>query len=259
MYEKIKEKIHTKYIGRNIYYVKSTDSTNLLAKRESNLDDGTVFMADEQTQGRGRNGKIWISQNNEGLWMSILLKPDINPEKLSALTLIAGLCVVKTLREKYDADAFIKWPNDIVLSKKKLGGILCEAAFSDGLLSYAVVGIGINLFQESFDDEIENIACSLYGVYDKKVDKQMLCADILNIFEPMYEEFLKNGIDTFLAEYKNYCITLGKEIRVIKDGVEENGVAVDITNSGELIVESQQGESTVFSGEVSVRGLFDYI
>ncbi len=259
MCEKIKEKLNTEYIGRNLCYVKTTDSTNLLARRESCRSDGTVFIADEQTDGRGRNGKKWISKKADGLWMSILLKPKISPQRLSALTLLAGLCVVKTLREKYDADAFVKWPNDIVLSRKKLGGILCEAAFEKDSVSYAVVGIGINLFCESFDKEIENIACSLHSECGKKADKDTLCADILNTFEPMYTKFLKSGINAFLPEYKKYCITLGKEITVIKNGEEQNAVAEDVNENGELIVKTQKGVFPVLSGEVSVRGIFGYV
>lgn len=259
MCEKIKNKLNTGFIGKRIISVEQTDSTNSLAKRENEKENGTVFIASRQTNGRGRNGRKWISSNDDGLWMSILLKPMILPQKLSALTLLAGLCVVKVLREKYGADAFVKWPNDIVLSQKKLGGILCESAFEGDSVSYAIVGIGINLFCESFDKEIENIACSLYAECGNRVERETICADILNLFEQMYTEFLKSGINAFLPEYKKYCITLEKEIKVIKNGEEQKAVAKDITPNGELIIETEKGVFPVISGEVCVRGLFGYV
>ena len=136
--------INTKYLGRNIVHKEEIDSTNSLAKRENKMPHGTVFMADFQTNGRGRRGNTWISKKNEGLWFSILLKPDNSSDNLSCITLVMGLAVNKALTNFIDIKTGIKWPNDIVLNNKKVCGILSEIAYKNNEIDYIVLGVGIN-------------------------------------------------------------------------------------------------------------------
>ena len=191
--------------------------------------------------------------------MSILLKPDIPPYEVSMLTLTAGLCAVLAIRSLCGADVMIKWPNDIVLNKKKLCGILCEMSAETDRTEYAVCGIGINLNQASFPDEIKNIATSLYIETGKKTKRALAASRFLYFFEKKYYEYLNNGAKDILSEYKKYCITIGKEVVISCGGKEYNAIAKGIGKDGSLIVFDGKKRRAVSSGEVSVRGIFGYI
>lgn len=257
--EEIQSWLTTEYFGRNAVCVHETDSTNDLAKRESSMPEGTVFTADIQTAGKGRRGKSWVSGNGDGLWMSILIKPDIMPQQLSGITLVTGLAVAKALIEITGAEVLIKWPNDIVLERKKLCGILCEMSAEINAINYAVCGIGINLNKSVFDGEIGDVACSVMSVTGKKTNRGEVCAKVLNHFEPLYSQYLSEGIESIIGEYKKYCVTIGKTVNIVKGKEVIKAKAVDLNTSGELLIETENGRETVSSGEVSVRGLFGYI
>ena len=256
-FEKIKSGLKTEVLGKNIVYEEITTSTNDMAKKGYNNSSGTVFLADTQTAGRGRNGKKWNSENPDGLWISILLKPQISLEKFSVFTLLAGLSIAKALTKLTGEKIFIKWPNDIVLDNKKLCGILCETVIKDDRPAI-VCGIGINLNTSEFDDEIKDIACSLYTKTNKKFLREEVLSCVLNELEPLYYSFIKNGIFDVLDEYKKYCITIGKEVVIEKNTQKENAKAVDINENGELVIIKDNKKINIKSGEVSVHGLFGY-
>lgn len=251
--------LNTEFIGRNFVFKEETDSTNSLAKRENENSSGTVFMADFQTNGRGRRGNTWISKKNEGLWFSILLKPDRFLEKLSCITLVMGLAVNYALNKITGTKTFIKWPNDIVLNNKKVCGILCEISYKNNEVDYIILGVGINLYTEKFDDEIKKIATSVFLETGKKIDKFELLAEILNQFEPLYFEYLKNGMKNIINDYKINCVTLDREVLVVMGDEKYKAYAKDINKDGELIVLVDGKSVAVSSGEVSVRGLFGYV
>lgn len=247
------ENINTEFVGRNIYYFDTTDSTNNEAKKHNDCPDGTVFVARVQTAGRGRKGRSWTS-DSDGLWFSVLLKPDIPPEEVFQITLIMGIAVSRVIDNSY-----IKWPNDIVLGNKKLAGILTEMSTTEGAVNYVVAGVGININTRFFSTEISDIATSLYienGIeYSKEKILGELCAEI----EYWYLKFKNGGFSECREEYIKRCITLNREV-CIKNGFESYiGKAVDINHKGELSVKTETGETNVLSGEVSVRGLFGYI
>lgn len=256
--DEIQTKLDTEIFGRNAVCVHETDSTNDLAKREHNMPEGTVFTADIQTAGKGRRGKSWVSGNGDGLWMSILIKPDILPQELSCITLVTGLAVAKALEEYTGREVLIKWPNDIVLEKKKLCGILCEMSAEINTINYAVCGIGINLNKAEFDGDIGNVACSVLSVTGKKSFRSEVCSAVLNHFEPLYNKYISQGIESIVDEYKKYCITLGKNVKLIKGGEITEAEAIDVNRLGELVVKTENGIEAVSSGEVSVRGIFGY-
>lgn len=235
---------------RKIVHMKVCDSTNEVAKRRSDLPDGTLFIADNQTAGKGRLGRRWESEKRSGIYMSLLLKPDIAPNNAAQLTLIAGLAVAKAL----GGEAMIKWPNDVVIGSKKVCGILTE--LSHGSL---ICGIGINVNTSQFDDELKDKATSLAIVTGKRHSPEKLTAAVLDEFEPLYRKFLKDGFSALSEEYKKLCITLDKSVSVLKNGSEIRGTAVDISADGGLILQTENGRITVTSGEVSVRGIYGYV
>ncbi len=236
-----------------VYYKEITDSTNLDAKRAENAPDKSVFLADMQTNGRGRLGRGWSSPKGSGIWMSILLKPENGILDVSQLTLIAGLAVSRTIDE-----TTIKWPNDVLISNKKVAGILTEATLENGKIKQIIVGIGINVANRDFPEELCDKATSIYVETGKILDREKLICDITSEFFTMYDEFLKNRFRIFKEEYKEKCITLNKEVYLVNNAGKRIAKAVDITDNGELIVEINGKEEIINSCEVSVRGLLGY-
>lgn len=257
--------LKTRFIGREIIYFDSITSTSTYAKKaaEEPFAEGTVIIAEEQTAGRGRLGRQWISTRGKGIWMSIMLKPDILPADAPKLTIAAAYAVAKALRSCCRLDARIKWPNDIVVEGKKLCGILTEMSAEADEIKNVIVGIGINanLEQKDFGPEVSSIATSIRLETGSAVSRKDLAASVLNEFEEVYEVFAREGsIKPLLDEYKNKSAVLGKEIRVISKKEEIVGLAVDISEEGHLVVRLGDGTiKEIMSGEVSVRGLCGYI
>jgi len=277
-----------KYHIEDLFTVKVTDttpSTNLLAREagarqagirfpdlleagirktglrgEGILEDKEigVFVALQQTAGRGRRGRTWISNTQDGLWFSFLLRPKVEPRTASTLTLLFGLCILKAIQSVCSISAGIKWPNDIISLQngKKLCGILSETSMEDNLISYAVVGCGINVSQTSFPEEIQAVATSLL-MEGAKIAKTSLLAAVLREVAGRYPEFQENPTG-FLPEYRANCATLGRSVR-IESGTYDEGTAQDITEEGDLLVRRPDGTTiTCTSGEVSVRGMLGY-
>lgn len=253
--EAVSDGLNTEFIGRHIFYYDSTDSTNNRAKAEHNAPDGSIFIAETQNGGKGRRGRAWESPKGTGIFMSLLLKPDIPPEEISRITLIAGLAVCRAVGN----GAMIKWPNDVVIGSKKICGILTELAAEDDMISYVVCGIGVNVNTENFDEELAERATSLLIETEKKHKRAEIVRKILEEFEALYKEFLQNRLDNILPEYEKRCVTVGREVRVVYRNKSVSGKAIGVTADGALIVDTPDGKITVNSGEVSVRGMCGYI
>lgn len=255
MPERIYPYLNTRFIARNIKYFDKINSTNEAAKSEHSSPDGTVFISEIQTAGKGRLGRSWSSPRGTGIWMSVLLKPDIPLADVSQLTLITGIALCRAI----GGEAKIKWPNDIVIGTKKVCGILTEMSAETDRINYIVCGIGINVNTQEFPDELADKATSILIETGSETDRCSLIAKVMNELEPLYEEFIEHGFSSVADEYKKNCITLGREVKVIYRGKEIFGKAADIDDNGSLIAETSDGIITVNSGEVSVRGIYGYI
>lgn len=245
--------LDTKIIGKNIVCLEEIDSTNNEAKRNSDMPDGTVFIAELQTGGKGRLGRNWSSPKGVGAWFTILLKPDVSPENVSAITLVAGLAVCKAIGGK------IKYPNDIVIGTKKVCGILTELCAQINTVNHVVCGIGINVNNDSFDDEIKNRATSIFIETGKKLSRSSIIAQVLTEFEPLYQSFLNNGLSEILEEYKSYCVTLNSYVTVTYQGNSIQGICRDILPDGSIVIDTGNERLIINSGEVSVRGIYGYV
>ena len=247
-------------IGKNVICFDEVDSTNEVCKKmasSESIKEGTVIAAECQNGGKGRLGRKWVSQKGDGVWMSILLKPDISPANISSVTLAAGLAGCMALRNDFCIKADIKWPNDILLDNKKICGILTEMSGQIDRVDYVVVGIGINVNTESFPDGISNTATSLYIENGRKFRRCDIAKSILKNFDMIYSNFSKNGFSSIKQEYEDMCINIGRKVRVIGADNQYEATALGVNDSGELIVMKDSGErTTVFSGEVSVRGVY---
>lgn len=261
MYNKreLEQGLKTKTMGQTIYFYEETDTTNNRA-RELALEgapEGTLVVAEKQTAGRGRRGKVWESPLGTGIWMSLVLRPQIMPAEASVLTLLCGLATAEAIEAETGLSAGIKWPNDILINGKKAVGILTEMDCEMSEVHFVIPGIGINVNTASFPPEIAEIATSLYLECGKTVSRRRLVHKVLERLEEHYETFLRTGsFAAMLEDYRKLCITLGKEVHVL--GREPFfAEALDITSEGELLVRRADNgkEEVVFSGEVSIRGV----
>lgn len=254
----------TKLVGRKIVHYDSVGSTNTEAKNIADLPEshGTVVIAEEQTSGRGRLGRSWVSPKYKGIWMSIILKPDLNPMEAVKLTQIAAAAILKAARE-LNIETLIKWPNDIVINHKKACGILTEMNAELTRINYVVVGLGINVNTEDkdFPEDIKEIATSLRIETKRLINRQELTAGILNNFERLYEEFVEHGnISASVDICRDNSAVIGKEIFIINRETKVEVKALDIDEDGRLLVEHSDGRKEyIISGEVSVRGKGSYI
>lgn len=246
-----------------VFVYDSIDSTNEEAKRQflKGAMAKSVFVSDQQTAGKGRRGRNWSSPKGEDIFFSILLKPEIPTDRASMLTLVAALAGVKA-SEKFSGEAcYIKWPNDIVLHDRKICGILTEMSAEMNEISYVVIGIGFNLNRQEFDSEIAKTATSIYNETDTKVERIPFLEYFLSCFWEYYEIFLRTqDLSGLVNEYNKHLINTGRQVRLIQRSEELVRKALGINEMGELIVEDEFGNKDyIFSGEVSVRGLYGYV
>ena len=261
--EAVKSYLKTAWAGQNLFYYEETDSTNTQAKRlgEEGAAHGTLVVAGQQNAGKGRRGKSWSSPPGSSIYMSILLRPELPPDKAPMLTLVMAYAAALAILEQEDIGVKIKWPNDLVLNKKKICGILTEMSAEVDYINYVVIGIGINANTESFPEELSETATSLRLESGESVCRARLIAGVMERFEQCYEEFVRAGdLSPFAAGYNDILVNCGREVRILEPGRERNGISAGIDNGGRLLVEYEDGTTeAVFAGEVSVRGIYNYV
>ena len=258
--QNIYRNLKTKFIGKNVLHFETIDSTNDYAKKIGNeLRDGSVIISEEQTKGKGRLGRVWESKAGEGIWMSIILKPNIIPNKAPFITLIAGASIVKALNI-LGVDAKIKWPNDITINNKKLSGILTELSAEIERVNYIVVGIGMNVKDTDFEEELQDKATSLYKE-NYNVSRVDIVKEILCQFEKLYLDYIeKDDKKEVLDICRQYSAIINKEIYVIKNDQKELVDCIGINEEGNFIIKNKDGNlEEIMSGEVSIRGVKGYV
>ena len=258
--ENIAYNLNSKFIGNDIIHFDTIDSTNDYAKKiASDMKDGTVIISEEQTKGRGRMGRKWHSKKGDGIWISIILKPDINPYECPFITLIAGASILKTL-DKLGVKSSIKWPNDIIINNKKACGVLTELAAEIDKVNYVILGIGMNVKTLEFDEDIESMATSLYkeGHNISRID---IVREMLIEFENLYINYINNKDKKEVLDIcKKYSAILNKNIYLLKNGEKTKAKCIDINEDGNLIVKFDDNTTKeIMSGEVSIRGEEGYV
>jgi len=285
---KILNALRTSHLGRTILYTMKTGSTNDDAKILADIQkkhyagysetsakmvkepwgrvhewltypDGTLVIAEIQSKGKGRLGRKWESLPG-GIFMSLILRPEIPPGKVPALSLVIGYAVAKTIREEFELNAKIKWPNDVLISNKKVAGILCEMRAELDRVLNVIVGIGINanLNVQSLPPTLQSRTTSLVQELLRPVDRNFTIASVLNNLEPCYQKFLCVGFSELLPSIQNLCAFLGKRVRVQNTALGElgttEGIFRGIDSEGRLILQLVNGESRIFAaGDVSLR------
>jgi len=244
----------------------TVDSTNNKAKQmaESGGEAGTLIIAEEQSAGRGRRGRGWESEPGVGIWMTLLLRPEIPPVKASGLTLLAALALTKAIQRVCGIASYIKWPNDVVIGGKKICGILTEMNAEKDVIRYVAVGIGINVNNSFFPEKIQETATSIYLQTGKKVGRCRLAAAWTEDFCQYYNRYVKEPDLSFvLEEYNSVLVNKDEKVCVYygmaEQGKGEIGTARGIDRDGALLVETEEGIRRIVSGEVSVRGIYGYV
>lgn len=272
---KINSSLFNISIINNVIEFDSTDSTNTRAREFAKRGSvhGSLFLAHKQTDGKGRMGRHFSSPMDQGIYMSLLLRPDIDYSRISNITLLAAVAIVRALEEHFNIISEIKWPNDIVIDGKKLVGILTEAG-----PGYIIIGIGINVNNSGFPGTIQNTATSIFLETGKRIDEFILIKSILSSFGSLYDEFIsREDIEFILDEYNSRLVNLEKVVYIIPHDISDNVDNVDNVSSvdysgltpytccgidkyGNLLCRDAAGEvTTVNSGEVSVRGAKGYV
>lgn len=268
--EEIRSHLTTEVIGRCCVFYEETDSTNTQAKQlaEEGKPHGTLVCAERQTGGKGRRGRAWSSPPGEAIYMTLLLRPQIQPVHASMLTLVMGLAAAKacneTLYEKLGENApkvQVKWPNDLVLEGRKLAGILTEMSAEVDYINYVVIGIGINVNMRHFPEEVEKMANSLYLASGQTFSRAELTACCMKHFEECYNRFTATeDLSGLRVDYESLLVNRNEQVRVLDPRHEYMGKALGINDKGELLVEQEDGQVTaIYAGEVSVRGVYGYV
>lgn len=252
----------TQWAGCEIFYFPSIDSTNTKANQlaEEGYPTGTLVVAERQESGKGRRGRNWESPEGNGIFMTLILKPEINPNNASMLTLVAALAVSKAITKCTGRPAGIKWPNDIVMNGKKVCGILTEMSAQFDYVNHIVTGIGINVHNESFPEELSHMATSLYLESKEHFNRAALIEEILEQFEDYYAVYLKTeDLSGLVKEYDINLVNRNQQVKVLDPKEPFEGKAMGITPRGELIVDTWESRKLVYAGEVSVRGIYGYV
>jgi len=240
----------TRWIGEKIAFFDVVDSTNTRAKQlaEEGAPNGTYVIAERQDAGKGRRGRGFDSPAGQGIWMTLVLKPEIDPNHASMITLVTALAVSKAITDMTGRSVGIKWPNDIIMSGKKVCGILTEMSAQFDYVNHIVVGIGINVQNKSFPKDIESVATSLFIETKEHYHRAELVERIWEAFEHYYEIFLQTeDLSGLVNEYNSHLVNMHQQVKVLDPKEPFEGKAMGITPKGELIVDTWEGRKLVSS------------
>lgn len=248
--------LKSKTIGRTLFCYHTVQSTNDIAahKAEHGAPHGTVVVADQQTKGRGRLGRVWHSPPETGIYVSILLRPTFSPEQAPALSIMTSVALADTFSRYAPGEVQIKWPNDVWIGGKKAAGILTELSADKRTISHVVVGVGINVNQgvRQFPEELRTTATSLRRAVKHKVRRVDVLQEFLLRFEKEYESYVKDGLRPAHAKIRRYSSLIGRQIGIRTGNTVVEGTAIDIDNEGRLIMDQNGTAVAITAGEVSV-------
>lgn len=249
--------LQTEFVGQSIHSYDTVSSTQVVARElaGSGAKDGTAVISDEQTEGTGRLKRKWHSPSNGGIWLSMIMRPDIPPYHAPQLTLLTAVAVVQTLN-KFGVNAGIKWPNDVLVEGRKIAGILTELHAESDQIHHVIIGIGMNINQplESFPDELKEIATSVLIEKKQRVDRSEFLQSFFKNFEDIYLLYLEKGFEPIKQLWEKLTITIGKKVTVQSLRGSLTGLATGINDDGVLIImDDEQKSHLVYSGDITVH------
>lgn len=252
----IRDGLRTSLLGQSIVYHETIDSTNTMAQKLAlnGAPEGTLVIADEQTAGRGRRGRNWFSPPHSGVWMSLILRPQLPVAHAAQITLVTAVAMARALTRLTGVEAGIKWPNDILFDKRKCCGILTEMHAEFDQVHHLVLGIGINVNvpQEQFPEELQSIATSLQGVKGVPIPRAEVVRAVMEELEPLYRRYVdRGGFASIREDWKRSNITLGRQIVAQTARGPITGEALDIDEFGVLLVRREDGETEkIYSADI---------
>lgn len=260
--EEVESLLDTEWAGKPVVYYPETDSTNIRIRHlgDEGAPHGTLAVSDRQTAGRGRRGRTWESPGGSCIYMSILLRPDLAPEKAPMLTLVMACGVAEGIMDCADVKVQIKWPNDIIVSGKKLAGILTEMSTQVDYINHVTVGVGINVNVQNFPEEIQT-ATSLLSETGTQTKRAPVIAAVMKHFEENYKIFMQTeDMSGLMEKYSSLLVNQGREVLILEKDAEYKAYAEGINQKGELVVRREDGTvENICAGEVSVRGVYGYV
>ncbi|MDP4096618.1 biotin--[acetyl-CoA-carboxylase] ligase [Paenibacillus sp. P96] len=254
----LSEAIRTDTFGRWLHLFETTVSTQEEAMRlaKQGAPEGSLVLAEEQTGGRGRQGRKFFSPSGKGIWMSVILRPQQPLQYMPQLTLLAGVAVCRAVRRVTDVEAVIKWPNDLLVDGRKICGILLESAVEDQRVRYCIAGIGIdvNLDADDYPEELKHVATSLKEAAGTPIDRTALIAAVMEELEDLYTLYRQEGFKPIGVSWEALSATVGRQVSVRDNGQAVEGTAEGLDASGALLVRRTDGSLvTVFSGDIQIN------
>jgi BirA family biotin operon repressor/biotin-[acetyl-CoA-carboxylase] ligase len=252
----LKKKLNGRKFGSKVFAFETIDSTNSCARALAGCwaEEGTLVFAERQTAGKGRLGRTWLANPYENLTFSLILRPTLPPEALNLLPLYAAVAVAEAIEHETGLSVECKWPNDLLIGGKKGAGILLEGSLKEEGLDYVVLGIGVNVNQTAFPDDISPRATSLKMQAGREIDRVRLLREILRMLEIHYTSIMKKGFHNLLPLWLSRTTMLNKEISVTQDGTVISGVVKGLSPEGALILNTGGVEKTLFAGDVTILG-----
>ncbi|MEJ2543742.1 MAG: biotin--[acetyl-CoA-carboxylase] ligase [Calditrichaceae bacterium] len=250
--KKIQAKLKTSLFGTNIYYEESLDSTNDFAMRlaKDGAPEGTIVLTEYQKSGKGRQNKPWHASRGENLLMSILLRPELEIEMVQKIALATATILIDAIEDFYKnrkikiSELEVKWPNDILLKGKKVGGILAESKLQNKRMEALIIGIGLNVNSTytEFPEDIRDLAISLKDVIGQETTIEDMCCFFLKRFEQNYTKYERTNYAGVVENWKKHCHQFGEHIIVKQPVIEETGVFHDVSNEGYLVYKTRAGK-----------------
>ncbi len=246
-------KCNTEFIGRNFIYLDEVDSTNsFLLSNKDYTKNGTVALADYQSAGKGRKERTWVSNKDENLLFSILLTEEIDAENVNLLILGSSLAVAQSIENLFQLPVEIKWPNDLLINRKKVAGILLESSSKGNTIEKVVVGFGVNVNQTSFEGEYIIRPTSIRNEFGHPVEKERLLSEILNNFEEILIRIPSDPLSV-LNDWKGKCKMIGERIKIYDGEKTITGIFDDVDDKGFLMLRTKSGIEKIMFGDVSLR------
>lgn len=253
----LRKGLRTRVFGNKIYTFDTIDSTNNCAKAVAGCgaEEGTVVIAEKQTAGRGRLGRLWQANPNENLTFSIVLRPKLSAEAVNLIPLYVAVGVARAVERVTRISVDCKWPNDLLVNGKKFAGILIEGSFKQNTVESVIVGIGINVNQQSFPPDLQNKATSLRLETNKKIDRRALLSETLASLEELYKTINSNEIQSIIALWLSRSTMINKPISVSQQGNVISGIVKGLSKEGALVLQSNGTEKKLFAGDVTIVGM----
>lgn len=250
--EYLLDALPTVVFGKKLYVFEEIDSTNSCARTLADVgaDEGTLVVAEHQTEGRGRLGRTWTAEPRSNLLFSLLLRPPLSQDQAGILPFYAAVAIARAVEPLVDQRVECKWPNDLLLNGRKFCGILLETAIQEGRVAHAILGVGLNVNQRAFPETLEATATSLSRERSRGFDRRKLLHSILAEMEALYADVRARTTDVILSDWLTRCAMIGKEVAVQTEGAIVRGRALAVRDTGALVLETDNGQEAFFAADV---------